>query len=263
MNQKTIFFDIDGTLLGTRNGKRFQIPPSALAALNKLKENGHRIVICSGRQEAFIHRFFPGLFESYVAMNGAHIVYEGKTVLDRPMSTERVRELMRHFDAYGCSYVFIGKHNGWARRFPEKHLGEMDAVYGLPDFLITEWEPEAVDARMMDFVFETDADYEKCAEAFTETMVLNRHPGALTNDLSFRDWDKAKGIAEFLSYSGIRKEDTVAFGDGYNDVAMMGAVGTPVAMGNAVEEVKKAAAYVTASLFEDGIDRGLRHLGLI
>jgi Cof subfamily protein (haloacid dehalogenase superfamily) len=263
MNPKTIFFDIDGTLLGTRDGKRFQIPPSTLEALDILKKNGHRVVVCSGRQEAFIRRFFPGVFDSFVALNGAHIVYEGNTVLDRPLPFERVKDLMRHFDAYGCTYVFIGKKNGWARRFPEKYLGKMDAVYGLPDFLITEWEPEDVDASMMDFVFESDADYEKCAEAFTDSMVLNRHPGALTNDLSFRDWDKAKGIAEFLAYSGIRKEDTVAFGDGYNDIAMMGAVGLPVAMGNAVEEVKKTAAYVTAAIFDDGIYKGLRHLGLI
>lgn len=263
MSGKTVFFDIDGTLLGTKDGRRFQIPESALRALRQLKKNGNRIVICSGRQEDFIHKFFPGLFDSYVAMNGTHIVCEGKTVLDRPLSTPRVRELMHHFDAYGCRYVFIGKHKGWPRRIPEHLFGGMDAVYGLPDFLIPVWEPEDVEANMMDFIFESDEEYERCAAAFTDEMVLNRHPGALTSDLSFRDWDKARGIEVFLSYAGIPKEETVAFGDGYNDISMMGAVGLPVAMGNAVPEVKRAAAYVTTDLFDDGIYRGLEHLGFI
>ena len=44
---------------------------------------------------------------------------------------------------------------------------------------------------------------------------------------------------------------------------MMDAVGCAVAMGNAVDEVKQKADYVTADLFDDGIERGLRHLGLI
>lgn len=263
MTGKTVFFDIDGTLLGTKDGRRFQIPESALASLRALKENGNRIAVCSGRQEAFIHRFFPGLFDSYVAMNGAHVVFEGKTVVDRSFSTQRVRELIRHFDAYGCSYVFIGKHKGWPRRVPERVLSSMDVIYGLPDFLAPGWGPEDVDASMMDFIFESDGDYEKCKGAFTDEMVLNRHPGMLTNDLSFRDWDKACGIREFLACAGIPKEDAVAFGDGYNDISMMGAVGLPVAMGNAVPEVKRAAAYVTADLFDDGIYKGLKHLGLL
>lgn len=263
MKRKTVFFDIDGTLLGTRNGRRFQIPQSALAALWKLRENGHRIAVCSGRQEAFIQKFFPGLFRDYVALNGAHVVLDGETVLDRPYSAERIRELTAHFDPFGCAFVFIGKHHGFARNVPQRFFSNMEEIYGLPDFLVADWEPEQISASMMDFVFETDADYERCAGAFTEEMVLNRHPGGLTSDLSFRDWDKAKGIGVFLDRAGIAREDAVAFGDGYNDVTMMDAVGCAVAMGNAVDEVKQKADYVTADLFDDGIERGLRHLGLI
>lgn len=263
MNQKTVFFDLDGTLLGTRNGRRFQIPPSALRALERLRENGHRLAVCSGRQEAFIQKFFPGLFQSYVALNGAHVVFEDKTVLDRILPEERIRLLAEHFDSYGCSFIFIGKRHGWARNVPEKVYSRMEEIYGLPDFLVKNWKPEQVEAGMMDFVFETDAEYEKCADAFTDGMILNRHPGMLTNDLSFPDWNKADGIRTFLAQSGISKEDTVAFGDGYNDISMMGAVGCAVAMGNAVDEVKEKADFITSPIFEDGIERGLRHLGLI
>ena len=263
MKRKTVFFDIDGALLGTRDGRRFQIPGSTLSALWKLRENGHRIAICSGRQEAFIHKFFPGLFDSFVAMNGTHVVFEGKTVVDRPLSAGRVKMLMAHFDSFGCRYVFVGNRHGWTRSVPRRLFGFLEDAYGLPDFLVPEWSPEQVEANMLDFIFETEKDYETCAGAFTEEMVLNRHAGGETADLSFREWDKAKGIGAFLSYGGIAKEDSVAFGDGYNDITMMDAVGCAVAMGNAVDELKRRAGYVTADWFDDGIERGLRHLGLI
>lgn len=263
MTEKTVFFDIDSTLLGTKNGRPFQIPPSALKALRLLKKNGHRAAICSGRQEAFIQHYFPGIFKSYVAMNGTHVVFEGKTVFDLAFSCDRVAELMRHFDSYGCSYVFIGKRNGWPRNIPPKIVERLNEVYGFPDFLKCEWKPDDVHANMLDFVFPDEADYEKHAGAFTGKMVLNRHPGGLTADLSFPENDKAHGIARFLEYAAIPKENTVAFGDGYNDITMMSAVGCGVAMGNAVNEVKKAAAYVTADIFDDGIYKGLKHLGLI
>ena len=263
MKQKTIFFDIDGTLLTTRNGRPFQIPQSTLFALDALKRAGHRVAICSGRQEPFIRRFFPGIFGSFVAMNGAHVVFEGHTVYDSSFSPARLRALAEHFDAFGCRYIFVGKHHGWAHRVPAPLYAPLNAAYGLPDFLREYQRPEEVDAGSMDFYFADEDEFQRQKDAFRGEMVLNRHPGTLTADLSFPGHNKAKGIERLLAYAGIPKEDTVAFGDGYNDVSMMGAVGCGVAMGNAVEEVKRAADYVTAEIFDDGILKAVRHLGLI
>lgn len=263
MNPKTIFFDIDGTLLGTKNGKMFQIPESTLRALRELKQNGHRIAICSGRPESFIHMFFPGIFSSFVASNGTHVVFEGKTVFDKMFSTERIRTLMRHFDSFGCRYLFVGKQHAWAHGLSDELFECLRANYALPGFLVPEWEPEKISANMMDFVFLSEEDYRAQRGAFSGDMVVNRHPGGLTADLSFADNDKAAGIGRFLEFSGIRKEDTIAFGDGYNDITMMGAVGCGVAMGNAVDDVKKAAGYVTEDIFSDGIYLACKHFNLI
>jgi hydroxymethylpyrimidine pyrophosphatase-like HAD family hydrolase len=43
---------------------------------------------------------------------------------------------------------------------------------------------------------------------------------------------------------GLSMQDVVAFGDNYNDLSMLEAAGTGVAMGNAVEEVKARANVV-------------------
>lgn len=263
MNPKTIFFDIDGTLLGTEDGRRFQIPRSTVAALNELKRRGHRIAACSGRQERFIQQYFPGFFESFIAMNGTQVVFEGKTVYDRPFSLQEVKELSDRFDFYGCRYVFVGREFGWAGGFGSNGASLLDKAYGLEGFAVDRWKPEQVRANVMDFFFESPEELESWSPAFTPEMQLNRHPGGHSADLCIGKNDKADGIARFLAYSGIRREDTMAFGDGGNDVSMMNAVGCGVAMGNAVDGVKKAADYVTADIFDDGIYLACKHLGLL
>lgn len=263
MNKKTIFFDVDGTLLGTQNGRRFCIPPSTLESLSLLKQNGHRIAVCSGRPESFIQRHFPGIFSSYVAMNGTHVVFEGKTVLLHEFPVEKIRALMARFDAFHCSYSFVGNRHAWTRNFPEEIMGEISDSYGVPDYLCHQWQPEDVHSAMMDFIFLDEMHYRRCLPAFDDTMVINWNHANLAADLSFKGFDKAGGVRAFLEYAGIDPQDTVAFGDSYNDLSMMKAVGFSVAMGNGVDAAKEAADYVTAPIFEDGIRKGLQHLNLI
>ena len=74
---------------------------------------------------------------------------------------------------------------------------------------------------------------------------------------------KAAGIAKVLQHYGIDKSETMAFGDGQNDVDMFRAVGTAVAMGNACREAKEAAHHITDSVDEDGIYNALKHFGIL
>ena len=70
-------------------------------------------------------------------------------------------------------------------------------------------------------------------------------------------------VAEFAAHFGFAIGETMAFGDGGNDVAMLRAAGAGVAMGNACDEALAAADYVTASVDDDGIRRALEHFGVI
>ena len=72
-----------------------------------------------------------------------------------------------------------------------------------------------------------------------------------------------RGIQEYLDRLGISVRETMAFGDGHNDIEMLRFAGIGVAMGNASDEVKGAADYVTDSVDEDGIALALQHFGLI
>lgn len=65
--------------------------------------------------------------------------------------------------------------------------------------------------------------------------------------------DKAKSLEVLLNKIGMKREEMIAIGDGYNDLTMIKYAGLGIAMENAQEPVKKAAQYVTLSNEEDGV----------
>ena len=74
---------------------------------------------------------------------------------------------------------------------------------------------------------------------------------------------KDNGIREICAYFGLEREETMAFGDGENDISMLKEAGTSIAMGIADEKVRAEADYITGSSEEAGITSALRHYGLI
>ncbi|MBR5298612.1 MAG: HAD hydrolase family protein, partial [Parabacteroides sp.] len=74
---------------------------------------------------------------------------------------------------------------------------------------------------------------------------------------------KRVGIDKMLEHFHIGLDECMAFGDGGNDIQMLSHVGLGVAMGNASDEVKKYADYVTDSVDEDGIYKALKFFNVI
>ena len=74
---------------------------------------------------------------------------------------------------------------------------------------------------------------------------------------------KGRGMASFAGDGGFELCETMAFGDGGNDAAMLRAAGVGVAMGNACEAALRAADHVTAAVEDDGVRRALEHFGII
>ena len=74
---------------------------------------------------------------------------------------------------------------------------------------------------------------------------------------------KQHGIDLIAAHYGIDLKDTLAFGDGGNDISMLRHAGIGIAMGNANDTVKQNADYVTDDIDNDGIVKALRHLDLL
>ena len=87
MKRKYIFFDIDGTLTDLATGK---IVPSAQEAVNRLKEAGHFVSICTGRALYKAEAFRSSHGFDHMVCNGGHgIVLNGKVVENEPIDFQK------------------------------------------------------------------------------------------------------------------------------------------------------------------------------
>ena len=82
-------------------------------------------------------------------------------------------------------------------------------------------------------------------------------------DINKAGVSKATGLEKVCSMMGIDMGEVIAFGDDMNDVEMIAAAGIGVAMGDAIEEVKSAADYITDTCDNLGVLKGLRHFDLL
>ncbi len=87
--------------------------------------------------------------------------------------------------------------------------------------------------------------------------------GTNSGEVSIFGIHKASAIEKVIEHLGLEKEHTYAYGDGSNDIEMLEFVQYGVAMGNAKEEVKRAANDITDRHDEDGIYNSFKKYGLI
>ena len=82
-------------------------------------------------------------------------------------------------------------------------------------------------------------------------------------DIIPKDGGKNKGIDAIINYFGIKLEETMAFGDGGNDIDMLKHAEIGVAMENARDDVKEIADFITTSVDDDGVTNALKHYNVL
>ena len=98
---------------------------------------------------------------------------------------------------------------------------------------------------------------------FTVTELSFGDPDPYCGEITINGVVKSTGMEKLLSHYGLNRQDSVAFGDGPNDVDMMEYAGLSICMGNGRDEIKALADYITSDIDNDGIYNGLEHFGLI
>ena len=101
---------------------------------------------------------------------------------------------------------------------------------------------------------------EEIAGLFPETAVTSSVPFNI--EINSREADKGRALAALCAVLGIDRKDTMAFGDGSNDITMLRAAGLGIAMANADEDVKRAAAYITGSNNDAGVAAAIEKFAL-
>lgn len=256
---KIAFFDIDGTLLN------FHTPaPSAatVTALNKLHEQGVKLVIATGRAAVILPKFPDIPFDAFLTFNGSYCFdAAGHEIVSTPISTENVLQVIANAAAIGRPMSAATAKRVVANGV-DKDMGEYFAIGA-------NRVPVSSD---FDQVVRTEPVFQLMCGAYErEHAALTRGvPGVKVVawweravDIIPAQSGKNTGVKAILAAFGYTPSEALAFGDGHNDIGMLQAVGHGVAMGNARDEVKAVADAVAPSVMDDGIARYLEATGLI
>ncbi|MBQ9275091.1 MAG: Cof-type HAD-IIB family hydrolase [Succinivibrio sp.] len=262
LTDTSLFFDIDGTLTCFDTG---QIPSSAVAALTELRERGAHLFIASGRSRPVMVNIgsIEHLMEGFICANGACTWHKGRLLEQLPLPREYARALLA--DAREHGYICnITSH---------EHYGIFNYSPQNGDPFIRSLEEQGVDWRysperiveeeeVLQITSFVGPDYEgRLHELAPGCLTARWHPAFI--DITAPGADKGQALLRLLEQLQLPVERSYAFGDGGNDMGMLKAAGTGVAMGNASDGVKACAAWVTASSGEDGLLMALQHFGLL
>lgn len=254
---KAIFFDADGTLI---SHKQNAVPESARKALAALQQKGIRCILATGRHitEVEVLPIRDIAFDGYVTVNGQLCLDENKQPLsDSPIAAEAMPAIIRHFREKKVPLMLKEQDRIYVNCVTDRlRATQADISTAVPDLGEYSGKP------IYQAVYYIPAEEEEMLHELRPHCFFTRwHRSGI--DLIEKDGGKVRGIQEYLDRLGISAQETMAFGDGHNDIEMLRFAGIGVAMGNASDEVKGAADYVTSSVDEDGIALALQHFGLI
>lgn len=266
MTYKLIALDLDGTLKSTDK----RILPKTKAKLQELANQGVVIVLASGRPTAGLYDEADELgldkLGGYLlSFNGAKVVdYQTKEVIyQKIFDAKTAHEVYDRAKAYDLAvmtytdelivtedqddeYVIIESD---INHMPIKHVDSFKEVvdFSVNKVLLT-GKPEYAGAIVDEF-----------KAPYGDTLSIYRSAPFFIEVMA-QGIDKAASLQVLIDKLGIKQEEVISFGDGYNDLSMIEFAGMGVAMDNAVDEVKQRANYITLSNDEEGIYECLKIL---
>ena len=254
---KAIFFDVDGTLVSHSISN---IPQSTKQALQKLQQNGIKIFLATGRHlpelEDLHVQDIP--FDGYVLINGQLCLDSNQNIIfEQPIPKQDNQKLRQIFEDKKIPTVIIDK-NGLYSNFMNPTIIQAQADVSSPVPKIQEYHSSNVYQYT---IYTNELKAQNILSKLENCTMTKWNPYAF--DIIPSTGGKSAGILKTIEHYGIQQNEVMAFGDGENDIEMLKWAHIGVAMGNADENVKKNANYITTHIDEDGIDQALKHFNLI
>lgn len=255
---KIIFFDIDGTLIDM---KKKQISEKILETLIKLKNNGIKIAIATGRSPMQLPHF-PGVeFDAYLTYNGSYCFDQHQDIFSNPLKREDVFTIIHNAAEIGRPLSLATK-NRQASNGADRDLKEYYGFARAEVEIAEDFDEVAKKDEIYQILMGARKDeYEAILKGVREARITAWWDRAV--DIIPLTGGKGRAIDGILAYYHFAREESMAFGDGNNDIEMLKAVGRGVAMENASADLKAVANEICGHVADDGVYSYCKKCGLI
>ena len=253
---KMIAADIDGTLLNDKS----EMSERTKTAITRVVGSGALFVVATGRaMRGITAKDFSVLFEEdmpFIVINGASLVMgkSRRVLFNKYLSSDLVEEIFELGSDFGVPMVIRSSEGIWANRECEATNGYF-ALYKSDMRVIHDIGKLRNENIFKVIWFDTPSSITRLQRDMNDYFMgrLNCH-SSMPVFLEFVSVDANKGsaLAEVGRLYGVDRSETIAVGDGFNDISMLKYAGLGVAMENAPDEVKAVCDFVTLSNNEDG-----------
>ncbi|REK77017.1 Cof-type HAD-IIB family hydrolase [Paenibacillus paeoniae] len=250
MRVSAVVLDLDGTLLQSNK----QISIRNVRAVRQCHSLGIKIIFATARPPRTVNHFLPNdllRLGSFVYYNGAYIQCSHTgTALHKPIPASLTAAVLdRCIREYPESELSLEVLDEWLSL---KHM-EVEMLVGVSSgptvTPLEQLRKQAATKILVTGSFSVKPLFEE----FSSLLHIVVTDQGRVVQISSREASKEQGVATICSAYGIPEEEVVVFGDDYNDVGLFTCFGWPVAMGNAIPELKQLAKEITGTNDEDGV----------
>lgn len=255
---KHLFSDMDGTVLNSK-GEICEVN------INAIKKSRLPFTLVSARSPQKMENIINTL-----GIDGIHVSFNGSLIFGKknnekiilhkqPLDFTVAKNLVLDIrDKFSCTGISLYDELNWNIDLEtDEIIGEYNIVkvdYSIVDFKEYFREKEIYKVSFIEYekeIFEKIVDNVQKKYSNEELTFQRSLNGYL--EITHMNAKKSKGIELISNFEKLTKNELAAFGDGQNDIPMFESVGYSVVMGNAIDDVKKYADYVTKSNNEDGV----------
>ncbi|WP_312822816.1 Cof-type HAD-IIB family hydrolase [Epilithonimonas sp.] len=256
---KAVFFDIDGTLFSLKNKT---IPESTKKAINSLRQQGIKVIVATGRSINDLSHVKDIQFDGFMTFNGGYcMTVDGHLMFKQALHHEDIQSLITYSASSGVSFSLMYEDKVQISHASPK-VKELYNHVNIPvPPLYEEANSDIHNVLQVNVFIEPEDEISFMQNIMPNSLSSRWTP--LFADVNPAGISKKRGVELFCEHFKINVSETMAFGDGGNDISMLKYVKIGIAMGNANDNVKESADYVTFDVDQDGIQSALKHFGLL